>query len=249
MDFSISLQKKYMNRQENTKKMISINSICTHIHFGGEQALDFLNNLLISDLKNLTKDKFYFSALCNPKGRVIASFWLKIHENDDISLVCASNMLKQLQQFFIMRRFRLKITIAQKQSQITLKNNTEIVIEDSNKAIKLIETTPEIAKIHYYNYLFQQDLAWIDAENTEKFIPQHINYDKIDKTMSFSKGCYPGQEIIARIKYLGTIKKRMMLLSDKNRDHLLATIEKDEVVSPIIKIEDNFFVQVVRRVN
>ncbi len=66
--------------------------------------------------------------------------------------------------------------------------------------------------------------------------------------MSFTKGCYPGQEIIARIKYLGTIKKRMILLSDKNCNSLLATIEKDEVVSPIIKIEDNFFVQVVRRI-
>ena len=237
-----------MSRQENTENLISINTICSLIHFGGEQALDFLNNLLISDLKTLNKDKFCFSALCNPKGRIIASFWLKIHENDDISLICATNMLKQLQQFFIMRKFRLKVTIEQKQSHIILKNNTEIIVEYTNKAVNIVETSPETERIHFFHYLFQQGLAWIDAENTQKYIPQHINYDKIDKTMSFTKGCYPGQEIIARIKYLGTIKKRMILISDKNRSRLFATIEKDEVVSPIIKIDDNFFVQVVRRV-
>ena len=237
-----------MSTQENTENLISINTICSLIHFGGEQALDFLNNLLISDLKTLPKGTFYFSALCNPKGRVIASFWLKIHENDDISLICATNMLKQLQQFFIMRKFRLKITIEQKSVHIYLKNNTEIVVFDVNKAIDLIKISPEIEKTQFLHYLFQHDLAWIDAENTLKFIPQHINYDKIDKTMSFTKGCYPGQEIIARIKYLGIIKKRMILLSDKNRNSLLATIEKDELVSPIIKIKDDYFVQVVRRI-
>lgn len=44
----------------------------------------------------------------------------------------------------------------------------------------------------------------------EEFIPQMINMDAIE-SVSFQKGCYPGQEIVARTQYLGKIKRRMYL--------------------------------------
>ncbi len=43
----------------------------------------------------------------------------------------------------------------------------------------------------------------------ERFVPQMLNMDLIDG-LSFSKGCYPGQEIVARTKYLGKQKRRLM---------------------------------------
>lgn len=42
----------------------------------------------------------------------------------------------------------------------------------------------------------------------EKFIPQMLNMQSID-ALSFKKGCYPGQEIVARMQYLGKLKKNM----------------------------------------
>ncbi|MDR0934129.1 MAG: folate-binding protein [Burkholderiaceae bacterium] len=42
-----------------------------------------------------------------------------------------------------------------------------------------------------------------------RFVPQMVNMDLVDG-MSFTKGCYPGQEIIARLKYRGTLKRRMI---------------------------------------
>ncbi|MBE7526738.1 MAG: folate-binding protein YgfZ [Burkholderiales bacterium] len=42
----------------------------------------------------------------------------------------------------------------------------------------------------------------------EQFIPQMINLDSIDG-VNFRKGCYPGQEIVARTQYLGKVKRRM----------------------------------------
>jgi len=44
----------------------------------------------------------------------------------------------------------------------------------------------------------------------EKFVPQMINFELIGG-VNFKKGCYPGQEIVARSQYLGTLKRRMML--------------------------------------
>lgn len=48
----------------------------------------------------------------------------------------------------------------------------------------------------------------ITAATQEEFIPQMVNYELIGG-VSFTKGCYPGQEIVARTQYLGKIKRRM----------------------------------------
>ncbi len=48
------------------------------------------------------------------------------------------------------------------------------------------------------------------AETTDQFVPQTINLDTAGG-VSFTKGCYPGQEIVARVHYLGRIKQRLRL--------------------------------------
>ncbi len=52
----------------------------------------------------------------------------------------------------------------------------------------------------------------IHAETVEKFIPQMLNLQSID-ALSFKKGCYPGQEIVARMQYLGKLKRNMRRIS------------------------------------
>ena len=51
-------------------------------------------------------------------------------------------------------------------------------------------------------------LPWIVAATQDLFIPQTLNLDLIEG-VSFTKGCYPGQEIVARSHYRGTLKRRM----------------------------------------
>jgi hypothetical protein len=48
-------------------------------------------------------------------------------------------------------------------------------------------------------------------ETSEHFIPQMTNLQQING-LSFKKGCYPGQEIVARMQYLGKLKRRMYRL-------------------------------------
>ncbi len=48
----------------------------------------------------------------------------------------------------------------------------------------------------------------IYAATADAFVPQMINLQEING-ISFKKGCYPGQEIVARMQYLGTLKRRM----------------------------------------
>ena len=51
-------------------------------------------------------------------------------------------------------------------------------------------------------------VAWITAATTDLFVPQMANWDLVGG-ISFTKGCYPGQEIVARMQYLGRLKERL----------------------------------------
>lgn len=53
----------------------------------------------------------------------------------------------------------------------------------------------------------QAGLGWVEQANVERFIPQSLNYDLIGG-VSFTKGCYPGQEVVARAHFRGAVKRR-----------------------------------------
>jgi folate-binding protein YgfZ len=61
----------------------------------------------------------------------------------------------------------------------------------------------------------QAGVPQITAATQEKFVPQMINFELIGG-VNFKKGCYPGQEIVARSQYLGKLKRRMMLATIEN---------------------------------
>lgn len=74
----------------------------------------------------------------------------------------------------------------------------------------------------------QWQLSQIDAgiptiypETREAFVPQMTNLELID-AVNFKKGCYPGQEVVARMHYLGKAKRRMLRIE----------IETDDAIAP-----------------
>ncbi len=60
--------------------------------------------------------------------------------------------------------------------------------------------------------LISGGLATVTAASSGEHIPQMLNYDLIG-AISFNKGCYPGQEIITRLKHRGGLKQRCYLFS------------------------------------
>jgi folate-binding protein YgfZ len=53
-------------------------------------------------------------------------------------------------------------------------------------------------------------IARITAATAEHFVPQMVNLELVGG-VNFQKGCYPGQEVVARSQYRGTLKRRMLL--------------------------------------
>lgn len=51
-------------------------------------------------------------------------------------------------------------------------------------------------------------LVWIDDSTTEQFLPQELSLEA-SGGLVFNKGCYPGQEVVARVHYRGQVKRRL----------------------------------------
>lgn len=75
---------------------------------------------------------------------------------------------------------------------------------------KMSEFLPKLGSWAWASMEIEQGLATIFTDTSEQFIPQMVNMDIIN-AVSFEKGCYPGQEIVARMHFLGKLKTRMIL--------------------------------------
>jgi folate-binding protein YgfZ len=82
-------------------------------------------------------------------------------------------------------------------------------------------------------------IPWIDQSTQEQFVAQMINMDLIG-AVSFTKGCYPGQEIIARTRYLGKVKRRMAQVSlpgaANNGDPLYSPLMGEQAIGMLVNV-------------
>lgn len=58
-------------------------------------------------------------------------------------------------------------------------------------------------------------LPWVLATTTESFLPQLLNMDQL-QAVSFNKGCFPGQEVVARLQHRGKVKQRLLIATVEN---------------------------------
>ena len=77
----------------------------------------------------------------------------------------------------------------------------------------------------------------------EVLVPQMLNYESVGG-VSFKKGCYPGQEIVARSQYLGKLKRRMMLATIDGAEagagmEVFSSADPDQPCGMVVNAEPN----------
>lgn len=153
----------------------------------GADAFDFLQAQLSNDLRLLEERSELLSAWCNPKGRVICILRVRRREAGYEMLLpaeLADPVLKRLTMF----RFRSKVeleTAAASPDDLGIPGSTDDWLLENLRA-----GIPEV---------------W--QAQSEEFTPHMLNLDLIG-AVSFDKGCFPGQEIVARTHYRGSSKRR-----------------------------------------
>jgi len=206
----------------------------------GADAVKFLQGQLTNDVAGMGLSQARLAGFCTAKGRLQASFIVWKLADDELLLVCAASVLpatlKRLSMFVL--RAQCKLTDAS--AELTLlgatgTSATELVGDAPAWGVRaatggtavrlpdvdgvpraLLAVVPANApaaglSADVWRLLdVRSGIPTIEVATVEQFVPQMLNYELIGG-VDFQKGCYPGQEIVARSQYRGTIKRRMFL--------------------------------------
>ena len=69
---------------------------------------------------------------------------------------------------------------------------------------------PPLSERQWERYEVRSAVVRVQARTVEQFVPQMVNFELVGG-VNFQKGCYPGQEVVARSQYRGTLKRRAYL--------------------------------------
>jgi folate-binding protein YgfZ len=148
------------------------------INITGPDAAEFLQGQLTNDIGRLDGEDRILAAWCNPKGRVICCGPLRRIE-DGYSYSIPAGIAEDVVRRLTMFRFRSKV---------------DFDIVDG----------PQVTDAAA---LIESGHPFIGRDQTEQFTPHMLNLDLLD-AISFDKGCYTGQEVVARTHYKGATKRR-----------------------------------------
>lgn len=194
------------------------------IRISGEKAFEFLQGQLTCDVSAIKKAKYGgISAHCNPQGRMISLFYIAFHANhfyltmptDLISL--AIKALKKYAIFF-------KVDIADVSNEWTISgqyqppsnSNDQIAFHAAPhskrylQARKSDKANPSTSSADLNSWIgenIKELIPQIYAATSGKLLPHEVRLTNLN-AVSFNKGCYTGQEIIARIHYRGKVKSQ-----------------------------------------
>lgn len=165
----------------------------SQINVSGPDAMTFLQGQLSNDMHLLGERPQVLAAWCNPKGRVITLLRVARIGNDyalGLPEDIADTVVRRLGMF----RFRAKVDFerAALGAQVIGTDSADSATIDNWRIDNLRRGIPEIA-----------------LSQSEAFTPHMLNLDKLD-ALSFDKGCYTGQEIVARTHYRGASRRRML---------------------------------------
>ncbi len=207
------------------------------IRVRGEEAGTFLQGQVTCDVTQLGEQEAVLGAHCNPKGRAQSTFVCS-KNGEDYLLLLPKDQLDDTVQALAKFAMFSQADVSADNSLLVFAtggdNNTPppSLTDMSAEGITMF-TLPELGTLGVVpsdsaNILLKTveqhaiplvgDNAWqlsqinagvvhINTNQSEKWIPQEINYDLING-VSFTKGCYKGQEIVARIHYRGQTKVR-----------------------------------------
>jgi tRNA-modifying protein YgfZ len=208
------------------------------ITFAGSDALKFLQSQLTNDVAALTVGDWQWQGYCSAKGRLQATFALARTGEDAFAAIVHNSVAATLAKRLTLFRLRAKLTIELSPTLIAALHLTAptvtqtplatldlghgrwMTIAPSPAALAeasfdlLNETSTKHAFMQRWNLLGVEAMQpEITAATAEMFVPQMINWDHVQPGggVSFSKGCYPGQEVVARAHYRGAVKRQLEL--------------------------------------
>lgn len=194
----------------------------------GADARAFLHAQLTNDIEHLGAERAVLAGWCSAKGRLLATF-LVVPAADGFLLQLARDLAAPVARRLSMFVLRSKVKIADVSDvwmqfgvwdadlpppEVRWNANRATVKVGERRYLELVpeQALSEPANADEAQWVLQEIRAGrplITAATQDQFVPQMVNLERLGG-IDFGKGCYPGQEIVARAQYRGQVKRRMV---------------------------------------
>jgi folate-binding protein YgfZ len=213
------------------------------IRVSGADRIAFLQGQLSNDLRQLQPDRPMLAGWSNPQGRLICTLWVVDWQDATWLLLpdeLQEAVVKRLRMFVLRADVQIETASWHPEQQLTdaaegaksankIDNKNSLIscfynddsysLQVCNGALLVLypaadTTTLTDSKlcVQWQRKTIHAGIPIIRRSTSAEFVPQMVNLDLI-RGISFTKGCYVGQEIVARTQNLGRIKRRMFAYS------------------------------------
>ena len=178
------------------------------VRVAGADAAAFLQGYLTADLDHLEAEKALPMAYCNLKGRVLASGWVAGTATDLQLLVDASvapRLAAELGKYLLFSKAKLVPAPA---GLAFAEAPAAGVVALPPTGFHVQPGAGDSGHEAFANACVEAGFVVVSAAVSERFLPQMIGLTAAG-AVSFSKGCYLGQEVVARAEHRGEVKQKL----------------------------------------
>lgn len=199
----------------------------------GADAASFLHSQLTQDFALLDREHARLAGFCTAKGRLLATLVGWRGGEDEILLALPAETLAATLKRLAMFVMRAKCKLSDASAEFAVHgllgapaaaawtltregDAVQIALPGAGRALRVqpaAAPAPAGAAMTPEDWAFAEaeaGMAWVRGATVEAFVPQMINFEVLGG-VNFKKGCYPGQEIVARSQYRGTLKRRLQV--------------------------------------
>ncbi len=221
----------------------------------GAEAENFLHNMVTADVLGLAKGQARYAALLSPQGKILFDFFV-LKTAEGYFLDCAASQLEELMKRLNFYRLRAKVAIA-------VRSDLEVgvaPVQPSGLTAYVDPRTPlmgwrvitEKGKLPegsgYELARIALGLADSDGDiGSGQLFPHEANFDQIG-AVSFSKGCYIGQEVVSRMEHRATARSRILPVTfdDAAPPRDAAIKSADKIVGSVLSSNGNMALALIR---
>jgi folate-binding protein YgfZ len=174
-----------------------------YLRVAGPDAADYLQRMVSNDVEALAVGEACDALLLTAKARVIAPLRIVRRAEQDFLVLTEPELGETVRAQLLRTRFAAKAEIESEQHESWLVLGGDEVIDDRPAGEEVGDEALERWRI-------ESGIPRWGSEIDERILPAEAGLDETH--ISFSKGCYPGQEPIARQRYRGKVNRRLRVL-------------------------------------
>ena len=200
----------------------------------GQEQVDFLQGLISNDLKKIDSERCIYALMLNAQGRFLYEFFISKYQNGLLLESCTQtkdSLIKKLSLYKLRSRVeisRIDDLEAVFIDDINYQNKEIIKYQDprlKNFGLRCYVTKEQLAEIsnnineknldYYHNLRLHNKIIDENDLTFDKSLIAEYGFDNFN-AIDYNKGCYIGQEVIARSHYKGIIRKKIFLVEIDN---------------------------------